>query len=167
MQNVTKLLQSAGLAVKALTQALSPDSDIEESKATSIEEQKRQFTTATTQYFALVSSVDVGLRQQIHALEEAQITPNEAASNENADTSVGPSAGTSAAAGLPATANRSAATGGGLGNLDVGWLNSRNDSVGEEMEAELWKKASSFLAHIERRSIVDSNRDEQKVVNDR
>ena len=41
-------------------------------------------------------------------------------------------------------------TGGlGLGGLDVGWLNGRGDTVGSEMEAELWAKARAFLARLE------------------
>ena len=42
-----------------------------------------------------------------------------------------------------------AITGGGLGSLDVGWLNSRNDNVGKEMEAELWEQAQQLLQKLE------------------
>jgi len=36
-------------------------------------------------------------------------------------------------------------TGGGSGGIDVGVLNSRNDVVGREMEAECWGAARTFL----------------------
>ena len=63
--------------------------------------------------------------------------------------------------------NRNALTGSVLGNLDIGWLNSRNDSVEIEMEAELWKKASSFLAELEDKKRVGANKDEQNIMGDR
>ncbi|KAK1982300.1 hypothetical protein LZ30DRAFT_717770 [Colletotrichum cereale] len=34
---------------------------------------------------------------------------------------------------------------GTIGNLDVGWLNSRNNKVERDMEAELWAKMREFL----------------------
>ena len=39
--------------------------------------------------------------------------------------------------------------GGGLGNLDVGWLNSRNDKVGKEMELALWASARGLVETME------------------
>jgi hypothetical protein len=143
-----------------------PSSEIP--KTTSIEPQKQRFTVATTEYFALVSSVDIGLRQQIHALEEDKIIPSEATSKESqggADTSV-TSTGASAATGIPSSASRSAMIGGSLGNLDIGWLNSRNDNVDKEMEAELWKKASTFLAGLEENKTTSTKSDEQDLMNE-
>jgi len=143
-----------------------PSSEIP--KTTSIEQQKQRFTVATTEYFALVSSVDIGLRQQIHALEEDKIIPSEATYKESqggADTSV-TSTGASAATGIPSSASRSAMIGGGLGNLDIGWLNSRNDNVDKEMEAELWKKASTFLAGLEENKTTSTESDEQDLMNE-
>lgn len=56
--------------------------------------------------------------------------------------------------------------GGGLGNLDIGWLNSRNDNVDKEMEAELWKKASTFLAGLEENKTTSTESDEQDLMNE-
>jgi len=112
--------------------------------------------------------VDIGLRQQIYALEEDNIIASEATSKESqggADTSVA-STGASAATGIPSSASRSAIIGGGLGNLDVGWLNSRNDNVEKEMEAELWKKASTFLVGLEENRTTGTQNDDQDVMND-
>jgi len=36
-------------------------------------------------------------------------------------------------------------TNGGLGNLDIGWLNSRRDTIGRQKEGELWKEARRML----------------------
>lgn len=47
-----------------------------------------------------------------------------------------------------ATEKSITSTAGGLGNLDVGWLNSRNDNVGKVMEAELWAKAQEFVGGL-------------------
>lgn len=34
---------------------------------------------------------------------------------------------------------------GGMGKLDIGWLNSRGGRVERDMEAELWGRARAFL----------------------
>ncbi|MCJ1437351.1 hypothetical protein MMC27_006738 [Xylographa pallens] len=138
-RDVTKLLHSAGLAVKALTGQTSLDA---EEKSTSVEQQKSSFTAATSQYFSLLSSIDVRLRRQVYALEEADIIPAEAASKE--------SQGSQSVSGNPSQANqdRTSIQSGGLGNLDIGWLNSRNDRVGKEMEAEIWKQARDLVEEI-------------------
>ncbi len=39
---------------------------------------------------------------------------------------------------------------GGIGKLDIGWLNSRSGRVGRDMEAELWEKARTFLEGLEK-----------------
>ena len=152
-----------------LTQFHPQESELEDSKHESLEERKKRFTEATSQYFALVSSVDVGIRQQIHALEDAQIISSEGISKDTqvgADASTGANTGTLAGKGVPPTSNRSTSSGGGIGNLDVGWLNSRNDSVGEEMEAELWKKASSFLANLEGKRSAEIGKDTENMMDD-
>ena len=38
---------------------------------------------------------------------------------------------------------------GGMGNLDIGWLNSRNGLVEKEMEAELWAQAEDLIRSAE------------------
>lgn len=38
---------------------------------------------------------------------------------------------------------------GSIGNLDVGWLNSRNSKVERDMEAELWARMRVFLEGFE------------------
>jgi len=38
-----------------------------------------------------------------------------------------------------------AASEGGMGKLDIGWLNSRSGRVERDMEGELWEKAKKFL----------------------
>lgn len=149
------MLHSAGLAIKALTNPSLSEHDDNSSQSRSIEQQKKDFTTAASQYFALLSSVDVRLRRQIYALEEAEIIPAEAATKEQpTNLTAPPGSGAHPNVANPlatkqAAASKSASTGGGLGALDIGWLNSRNDNVGKEMEAELWEKAKNFVKSLE------------------
>lgn len=46
-----------------------------------------------------------------------------------------------------------------MGVLDVGWLNSRNDSVGKEMEAELWRELEGLVERMEKKKIGEDGRD--------
>jgi hypothetical protein len=52
---------------------------------------------------------------------------------------------------------------GGTGKLDIGWLNSRSGKVGRDNEAELWKKARTFLEGIE---LEEGVGDRDKVMED-
>lgn len=144
---MTRLLHSAGLAVTALTGHGPSGAD---ERSTSVEQQKDAFNTAVSQYFSLLSSIDVRLRRQVYALEEAGIVSADATSKEAKSISSVPE--TLAAAGPRATTissegnvEKSSISGSGLGNLDVGWFNSRNDKVGKEMEAELWAEARELV----------------------
>ncbi|KAI9829243.1 MAG: hypothetical protein M1819_006423 [Sarea resinae] len=159
-KDITALLQSAGTAIKSLTSSTSSQTAMEtgtetetESSQATLETQKASFTKATAEYFSLLSSINVRLRRQIYALEEANIISADAPSKEgltstlSSFTSTGnPGAGLSASQAVP---DRNAIAAGGLGNLDVGWLNSRKDVVGQEKEAELWQSARHFLRKLE------------------
>ncbi|KAF6230231.1 hypothetical protein HO133_004571 [Letharia lupina] len=155
-KDVAKLLQSAGLAVKALTKpmAIAPAESLS-SQPVPIEQQRESFTAATSQYFTLLSLVDVNLRRQIYALEEAGVLPAEAVTKEPPTSMAVPLAAQAnppnASSSRTAGGNKGVITGGGLGNLDVGWLNSRNDNVGKEMKAELWEEAERFVSKLEER----------------
>ena len=95
---------------------------------------------ATSQYFSLLSSVDVRLRRQVYALEEAGILEPEsliANSSFKSETTSG------AAAGSSATAAGTAA--GSFNPLEISWLNSRKDTVGKDKEAESWAAAREFV----------------------
>ena len=141
------------MAVRALTS--NGSSDIEE-ESTSIAQQKSSFTAATSQYFSLLSSIDVRLRRQVYALEEAEIIPADVASKESKGGSNLPAA--LAALGAlssnvtfsQSSREKTVAGGSGLGKLDVGWLNSQNDKVGKEMEAELWAQAKELVQEFEK-----------------
>ncbi|RHZ66332.1 mediator of RNA polymerase II transcription subunit 11 [Aspergillus thermomutatus] len=126
-KDVAKLIHSAGLAIQALTNARTADSP----EDTSLESHKARFKEATSRYFALLSSIDVRLRRQVYALEEAAILAPESASR----TGDLPGAGGGAATGAS-------------NPLDVSWLNSRKDTVGKDKEAELWAAARQFVERL-------------------
>ncbi|RDW70800.1 mediator of RNA polymerase II transcription subunit 11 [Aspergillus mulundensis] len=133
-QDVAKLIHSAGLAIQALTNARTNDPS-SPSTDNSLDSHKARFKEATSQYFALLSSIDVRLRRQVYALEEASILAPDLSSRAG-DTGSGAAAGTS-------------------NPLDVSWLNSRKDTVGKEKEAELWAAARQFVQRINQASPGD------------
>ncbi|KAE8150318.1 mediator complex protein-domain-containing protein [Aspergillus avenaceus] len=126
-KDVARLIHSAGLAIQALTNARSGDSPGDNS----LDSHKARFKEATSQYFALLSSIDVRLRRQVYALEEASI--------------LAPDSATSRAGDLPGA---SGVAGAAANPLDVSWLNSRKDTVGKDKEAELWAAARGFVEQI-------------------
>ena len=101
--------------------------------------------------------MDVSLRRQIYALEEADILPAEAISKEPPKSQVIPSAAQvnplNASASKIGGGTKGVIAGGGLGNFDVGWLNSRNDNVGKEMNAQLWGEAEGFVSNLKERKL--------------
>ncbi|KAL4993419.1 mediator complex protein-domain-containing protein [Aspergillus recurvatus] len=135
-KDVAKLIHSAGLAIQALTNARSNDPASPASADNSLDSHKARFKEATSQYFALLSSIDVRLRRQVYALEEAAILAPESSSR-TGDSGSG------------------AAAGGASNPLDVSWLNSRKDTVGKEKEAELWAAARQFVQRINQANSED------------
>ncbi|KAI5307672.1 hypothetical protein KEM55_007704 [Ascosphaera atra] len=113
-KDVTKLLSSASSAIGTLTKASPSDKDA--STPDTLENRKAAFTSATSEYLALLSSVDVRLRRQVYALEEASIVTSETTKDE---------AAVSANTGAGDTAGR-------LGTVD------------RTKEAELWAEARRF-----------------------
>ncbi|EED17092.1 conserved hypothetical protein [Talaromyces stipitatus ATCC 10500] len=135
-KDIAKLVNSAGLAIQALTNAKST----EIMTGNSVNDRKAAFKASTSQYFALLSSIDVRLRRQVYALEEAGILESESATANNvsfkSDSGIGSTTTGGAGAGTAA---------GTFNPLEVSWLNSRKDTVGKDKEAESWAAAREFL----------------------
>ncbi|KAI9786082.1 MAG: hypothetical protein M1816_008110 [Peltula sp. TS41687] len=145
-KDITGLVQAAGLAIKALTTSPSPSEDKEEdSSDVTVDVQKTAFQSSTATYFRLLDSISVRLRRQIYALEEAEIIPHELPAKE-----IGSVNARSGAAAIGGSDRAVGAAIGGLGNLDLAWLNSRNDAVGRDMEAQIWAQTRSFVQDAER-----------------
>jgi hypothetical protein len=148
LQSITQLLQSAGLAIKTLTATQSPPS------TPAPTDRREAFQEASNSYLTTLQSVDVRLRRQIYGLEEADIIPAEKAKAKGKE---GPGI-MGRGGGRPAEAEK-VVDEGGMGKLDIGWLNSRSGRVGRDMEAELWEKAKGFLEGLEEGK---SNRAEER-----
>ncbi|KAG6039551.1 hypothetical protein E4U41_002443 [Claviceps citrina] len=93
--------------------------------------QTEAFKSATDSFLTTLHSIDVRMKRQIMALEEAGIV------NLANQPRQGPSGGTK-------TSLRPNGLG-TVGGLDVGWLNSRSTRVEREMEGELWQEVKGFL----------------------
>lgn len=94
------------------------------------EEQTQAFQDNMEKFLSTLHSVNVRLKRQIWGLEEAGILKDKPKDDEG---SAGP---------RPMLEPNGL---GMIGNLDVGWLNSRSNQVEREMEAELWTKAREHL----------------------
>ena len=95
----------------------------------STDQQTEAFKDSMDAFLSTLHRVDVRLKRQIMALEEAGIISLGAAKETKQ-----PGVGAIEPNGV-----------GNIGNLDVGWLNSRSNKVERDMEAELWTKAREHL----------------------
>ncbi|KUI60078.1 hypothetical protein VP1G_07280 [Cytospora mali] len=111
----------------------------------SAEEQTQAFRDAMNKFLSTLHSVDALLKRQILGLDEAGIIslPNQ----ENKDNVKDRSTKEDDNIGTPKPALEPNGLG-KVGNLDVGWLNSRSNQVEREMEAELWTKARKHLESL-------------------
>lgn len=131
-QSIGSLLQSAGAAIQVLANspAASPPS---------LSTQKAAFTEHTSNYFSTLSAIEVRLRRQVYALEEAGLV----APGNDRDAKRGRTAGSD---------EREVVAG---GPLDVSWLNARaKDTVGLKMEKELWSRAHALVEELKHKEGV-------------
>ncbi|TKA27960.1 hypothetical protein B0A50_04026 [Salinomyces thailandicus] len=127
-EDLTAILQYASAAIHALSP--NPDPTNTEAPPPNLDARKSDFETQSRHMFTALQSGTARLRRQVYALEEAGV--------------------------ITAQANMAAATGsqqqgeaeklvnGGLGGLDVGWLNSRGNRVGGVKEGELIEEAQDL-----------------------
>ena len=161
-KDVVALLKLAGQAINALTPK---HTTVDSQPPANVDERKKDFTAAASGYFNTLSSIDVKLQRQIKALEASGIIPGEGHANaplKQTEVSgmISDTGSLNPAAALKQTGiRRNIITEGGLGNLDVGWLNSKNDNVGSEVDAEIWEEALRTIESFEEqkgRSIMHS-----------
>ena len=141
LQSVASLLKSAGAAIQILanTPTKSPPS---------LETQKAAFTEHTSTYFSTLSAIEVRLRRQVYALEEAGLI----APGTERDAKKGRAAGSD---------DRDVVAG---GPLDVSWLNARaKDTIGLKTEKELWARARALVEELQRK---ESRPSDEHVVKD-
>lgn len=122
------------------------------------EERLDAFKTAMNSFMKTLHSVDVRLKRQIWALEEAGIITIKGADRREQGAEAAALAGSGGAAGPGAAAPGGVGSStkgslepngiGQMGTLDVGWLNSRSNKVERVMESELWTGARQHLEGI-------------------
>ncbi|KXH66634.1 mediator complex protein [Colletotrichum salicis] len=112
--------------------------------------QTQTFKTSMDALLSTLHTVDVHMKRQILSLEEASIIKlhNDAdpktrqpVMNEDAKIVARPSLEPNGV--------------GTIGNLDVGWLNSRNNKVERDMEAELWAKMRELLERYHAKEVEE------------
>lgn len=113
--------------------------------ASTAAQQKDALHSATDSFLDTLHAVDVRMKRQIMALEEAGIVRlgNSTSRHEPHHGASGAGAAGAGQASLRPDGM------GAVGNLDIGWLNSQGSKVEREMEAELWEKARAFLERKE------------------
>ncbi|KAL9606265.1 MAG: hypothetical protein Q9179_000540 [Wetmoreana sp. 5 TL-2023] len=169
LKDVAQLLHSAGLAIKTLTSSALEADESQGNQNQDIEQRKENFAAASGQYFSLLSSIDVRLRRQISALEAAEIIPSATTAKESQISPQTLSKATPMSNNLlpqPAVSSKDTVTNGGLGNLDVSWLNSRNNKIEEEMEAELWEEALELVHKMSEAKARNDNSDDVAMTNE-
>ncbi|PFH58841.1 hypothetical protein XA68_13147 [Ophiocordyceps unilateralis] len=131
-QSIVQLMHHTSTALNALT-APATSAAVEQSDRPALDPpaQKEAFRLATDSFLTTLHSIDVRVKRQVLALEEAGIV----------DLSNAPRHGPNGAGKASLKPNGV----GTVGNLDVGWLNSRSWGVDRDMEAELWQEAREFL----------------------
>ena len=148
-KSITALLHSAGLALQTLS------SSAKQSSSSPTQNKREAFQEISNTYLRTLQSVDVRLRRQIYGLEEGDIIPGEKiktkSDGQEATATVGGMAAMMAGQGAGVKEETLISVGeGGMGKLDIGWLNSRSRSVDQDMEAELWARAKAFLEGLEK-----------------
>lgn len=140
--------------MQALTNAEPEGSTSSTAANGSIQSHKKQFEEATKQYFALLSSIDVGLRRQVYAAEEAGLPPTEeearAFDSWTTGSATGSTTGSDTASVITSVSLDSVKTGwttasAGWNVLNKGWLNTRKDPLNLDKEAELLVAARAFM----------------------
>lgn len=148
-QDIVSLLALSGNALQSLGRQ-SHTSDENDQPPKSTDEQTQTFQDTMDNFLITLHKVDVRMKRQIFGLEEAGILTLDKTKPKEDD-------------GIdPAQKSTIEPNGMGMvGNLDVGWLNSRSNQVELEKEAELWTNARKALENMSRGAgAVGSNGDE-------
>lgn len=155
--DVAAMLGSAGQAIHALTnRPLHTTNEGEDTEMkddptdNSLEDHQKSFRQNVEAYFHTLQGVFARLRRQAYALEEAGVITTDSSVLGGVvprSAPVGTAGNTSGPQGQPVQ-DVDRIKNGGLGNFDVGWLNSRGNKVGEEKEAELVQEAKELLEEV-------------------
>ena len=140
--------------LKHMAQAINALSPNSQPGGNGVEARKEVFEQQSRAAYVAIQAFNATMKRQAYALEEAGIiTPDPyAAGSEGLSKAQqqmqAQNRGNNNAPKIPPTQqlNPERIKNGGLGNFDVGWLNSRGNKVGAEKEAELIQEAKELLA---------------------
>ena len=133
-QSISTLLSAASDAISILSN--SPSSEAQEQALRNPSLARSAFTDAASTYFSTLSSIEVRLRRQVYALEEAKLIKPGDENDARKGRKFGGDTGTTRVGGGP---------------LDPSWLNARaSDKVETEMKRELLAQAKTFVEQSER-----------------
>jgi hypothetical protein len=138
-KNIVLLMSHTAQALDSLTHKPSADADSPTSPTAAQEE---SFRSAMDALLKTLHAVDVHMKRQIWALEEAGIVklPERLSAAEKLTVD--------SEAKLLARSSLEPNGVGAVGTLDVGWLNSRSTRNERDMEAELWGRARALLEEV-------------------
>lgn len=133
-RSIVELMNHTATALNALSSpsvgtTASPDGA--ENSKIDAPSQKESFRLATNSFLRTLQGIDVRMKRHVLALEEAGIV--------NLSNAPRQDAGRTSKSSLQPNGV------GSVGNLDVGWLNSRSSKIERDMEAEIWKDARELL----------------------
>ncbi|KAK5043590.1 hypothetical protein LTR84_011397 [Exophiala bonariae] len=133
-QSISTLLSAASDAIGVLSN--SPPSGVARNPLHDSTTARSTFTEAASTYFSTLSSIQVRLRRQVYALEEAHL--------------VKPGDEADARRGRKFAGDTGVSRVGG-GSLDPSWLNARvSDDVAEGMKLEMLSRTVDFIKRSER-----------------
>lgn len=160
--DVASMLSAAGQAINALTNRplnapddndndndTNMDSDSTQTPAT-LEVRKQAFQQTSTAFYTNLQSVVAQLRRQAYALEEAGIITPEATSVSTISVQAAPKPPQNQPGRPPQQPEQQVEriTNGGLGNQDIGHLNSQGNRVGADKEKELVEDTRKLVGDI-------------------
>jgi hypothetical protein len=155
--DVASMLSAAGQAINALTNRPlnAPNDDDNDTEMNDTQERatldarKQAFQQNSTVFYNNLQAVVAKLRRQAYALEEAGIITPEAASLSTVVVQAPkPPPNQPSQPGRPPQQTDQQVeriTNGGMGNQDIGWLNSRGNRVGADKEKELVEDTKKLL----------------------
>ena len=156
--DVASMLSAAGQAINALTNRPlnatnddDNDTNMEDNsnEPATLEARKQAFQQNSTAFYNNLQAIVAKLRRQAYALEEAGIITPEAATLSTISVQA-PKPPTNQPGRPPQQADQQPEriTNGGMGNQDIGWLNSRGNGVGADKEKELVEDAKKLLGDV-------------------
>lgn len=155
--DVASMLSAAGQAINALTNRplnatndADDDTNMDDTQGSAtLESRKESFQQNSQVFYTNLQAVVAKLRRQAYALEEAGIITPEAATLSTIAVQA-PKQPANQPGRPPQQSDQQPEriTNGGMGNQDIGWLNSRGNRVGADKEKELVEDAKKLLEDV-------------------